>query len=164
MYIFFGLIFAIVALFLLVFTNDNYYGSGKLKLIGLSCVFTACFFFSSGYNLKQNIKARELIVTDSETVTYELMPFKVIFSTPMEIEVSDSETIDDSETYYYVKRWDANILGFYYKTIKDGISGFEPDYITFYSDDEVFITDIYEGSPIIVKSTETWGYPISKFE
>ena len=164
MYILFALIFALGALFLICFTNDNYTGAYKLKVIGLLCIFVSCFLISTAFNLKENIKSRDRIVTESETVTYKLLPFKVIFSMPMEIEVSDSETIETSEQHYYVKRWDANNFGFYYKTTQNGVKGFEPGYITFYSDDEVFITDIYEGTPTILKITETTGYPISKFE
>ena len=83
MYILFALIFALAALFLMCFTNDNYFGAGKLKLIGFLCIFCACFLISTAFNLKENIKSRERIVTASETVSYELLPFKIVFSMPM---------------------------------------------------------------------------------
>lgn len=164
MYILLALIMSVSAVSLICFTNDNYSGAGIQKLIGLFCTLLAGFFIISAFNLKASIKERERIITNTETVTYELLPFKVIFSTPMEIEVSDSGNANSSEPLYYVRRWDENNFGFYYKTIQNNVSGFAPGYITFYSDDEVFITDVYEGSPIILEITETYEYPISKFE
>ena len=98
MYILLALIFALGALFLICFTNDNYSGAYKLKLIGLLCIFTSCFLISTTFNLKENIKSRERIVIASETVTYDILPFKVIISTPMEIEVSNLETLDNTES------------------------------------------------------------------
>lgn len=164
MYIFFALVLAVIALFLFSLNNDNYSGAGRLKLVGLLFFFVACFLISSAFTLKSAIKERERIITTEETARYELLPFRIITSTPMEIEISDSEILNNAEPLYYVRRWDANNFGFYYKTIQNGVSGFEPGYITFYSDNEVFITDIYEGSPVILKITETSKYPISKFE
>ena len=39
MYIFFALVFAVIALFLFSLNNDNYSGAGRLKLVGLLFFF-----------------------------------------------------------------------------------------------------------------------------
>ena len=126
MYIFFALVLAVIALFLFSLNNDNYSGAGRLKLVGLLFFFVACFLISSAFTLKSAIKERERIITTEETARYELLPFRIITSTPMEIEISDSEILNNAEPLYYVRRWDANNFGFYYKTIQNCVSGFEP--------------------------------------
>ena len=149
------LILAVIGIVLL-FGNSNYYLPRKplLPVVGFVLVLVASYCLGSVFILKDAIKEREQVITSKETLAYQLVPFDFALS---EYEMEDSNQI----TRYYVRFFDENKFHFYYKTNQDGIDGFAPETIHSYN---IFITENYEGSPMITKTTTVYELPVTKLE
>ena len=81
-----------------------------------------------------------------------------------EEDLSNSEISISTKSSYYVKHSNSNDFYFYYKTTQNGIDGFTNGMFTIGSNDDVFITHLFEGTPTIIVTTTIYEYPISKFE
>ncbi len=150
-----ALILAIVgAVFL--FGNSNYYLPQRpaLPVIGFLLILVASYCLGSVFILKDDIKEREKVITSQESLAYELVPFNFATS---EVEIEHS----DNQNSYYIHVYEHDQLHFYYKTKQNGNNGFSPK--TIYSNN-VFITEDYEGTPLILEITTVYEYPMDKFE
>lgn len=149
------LILAVIGIVLL-FGSSNYYLPRRpiLPILGFLLILVASYCIGSVFILKDAVKEREQVVTSKETLAYQLVPFDFALS---EYEMEDSTQISS----YYVRFFDENNFHFYYKTSQDGVDGFMPETIHSYN---IFITENYEGSPMITKTTTVYEYPVTRFE
>lgn len=149
------LILAVIGIVLL-FGSSNYYLPRKpiLPILGFLLILVASYCLGSVFILKDAVREREQVVASKETLAYQLVPFDFALS---EYEMEDSAQISS----YYVRFFDENKFHFYYKTSQDGVDGFTPETIHSYN---IFITENYEGSPMITKTTTVYEYPVTKLE
>lgn len=150
-----ALVLAIVAAILLFGSSENYLPrKSALPVIGFVLFLAASYCLGSVFILKDDIKEREKVITSQESLAYELVPFNFATS---EVEIERS----DSKNSYYIHAYEHDQLHFYYKTKQNGNNGFSPK--TIYSNN-VFITEDYDGTPLILEITTVYEYPMDKFE
>lgn len=150
-----ALIIAIVGA-LLLFGSSNYYLPRRpaLPVVGFVLILAASYCLGSVFILKDDIKEREQVITSEETLVYQLVPFNFASS---EYEIEHSET----NSSYYIRFFEEDKFHFYYKTKQNGVDGFTPETIR---SNNVFISENYEGTPMVVKTTTLYEFPITKFE
>ena len=150
-----ALILALIGIILLFGLSKDYLSrKPALPLIGYILILTASYCIGSLFIIKDGIKEREQVITSQETLAYQLVPFDFAYS---EYEIENTKQI----ATYYVRFFDEGKFHFYYKTTQNGVDGFAPETIWSYN---VFISENYEGSPMITETTTVYNFPITDFE
>lgn len=162
MYLIVSIILYLIGSFLCIFTNHRQRRANVLIATGVGCLIYATFVISCAFSLKDNIKQRNFEITETQTI-YELVPIKALVLSD-EQSISTSENGVYKEVLYYIEHSVSDNYNFYYKTTQNGVDGFTSGLIIVESNDDIFITTAFEGTPTIIATTEIHEYPISKFE
>ncbi len=150
-----ALILALIGIILLFGLSKDYLSrKPALPAIGYILILTASYCIGSLFIIKDGIKEREQVLTSKETLVYQLVPFNFASS---EYEIEHSK----SNSSYYIRFFEEDKFHFYFKTNQNGVDGFTPETIR---SNNVFISANYEGTPMIIKTTSLYEFPITKFE
>lgn len=144
----------IFAIILIGLGDKSYPRKPALIALGAMMIVFMGFCIGITFTLKDTVLEREKIVTAKNTEAYELVPFEFATS-GKEFELSENANS------YYIHVFESQYIHFYYKTKQNGVNGYSPE--TIFSNN-VFITDNYEGTPMILKITTTEEFPMDGFE
>ena len=148
-------IIVVIILFAIGLTLLSYRDSSCFcDILGIIAIVLGFVICKSGLESINNIRNGEKIIISEEVTTYEIVPLDFA------IYEKDPE-LSEKNASGYIHIDDDRRFTFFYKTVQDGVEGFEPE--TIYSNN-VFFPDGYTGNPKIVEITTIHKYPLSGFK